>query len=93
MLVAATKDQAAKSGEAPHSIKHQARIEQTALDEDLAAIKQAEQQHTNSRGAVKCANIRHIWQLESADMKCSEKAKSMVQQIQTFIKEQISCCS
>ena len=62
--------------------------EQKALDKELAATRQAEQQRVSSRGAAKCANIRHIWQLESADIRCSEKAKSMVQQMETFIKEE-----
>ena len=37
-----------------------------ATTRELAATRQAEQERASSRGAAKCANIRHIWQLESA---------------------------
>ena len=61
-----------------------------AATRELAATKQAEQERASSRGAAKCANIRHIWQLESAgeSEEMPESAKSMVQQIRTFIKQE-----
>jgi hypothetical protein len=61
-----------------------------AATRELAATRQAEQERASTRGAAKCANIRHIWQLESAGEsdEMPESARSMVQQIRTFIKQE-----
>ena len=58
------------------------------LNKELAATRQANRQRASSRGAAKCANIMHIWQLEFADMGCPEEAKSVVEQIQASVKEE-----
>ena len=59
-----------------------------ALKKELASTKFDEHQRAKSRSAAKCANIKHIWQLESTDYDYPERAKSMITQIHEFIEKE-----
>ena len=62
--------------------------EQKALEKELASTKLDEHERAKSRSAAKCANIKHIWQVESTDYEYPQRAKSMVKAIRGFIEKE-----